>query len=355
MTKIIRIKDIAEMANVSMGTVDRVIHNRGKVSEDALKKVLEVLEQINYKPNLIARTLSSSKTQRLAVLLPDADLDPFWRSSILGIRQAYSEHNQFGVAVSEYLFDPYSGDSFREQARKALEWQPDGILLAPTLRQEALAFAEACQTNQIPLVCFNTHINELAMLSFIGQDLHQSGRVAAELMAMMASPGTILVTHIGEQVQNSVHIGAKETGFREFMAQKGRNHFEVITVQLASPTSPDFENSLAQTLETHPHTKGIYVTTSKAYEIARTLEKLGKTHVCLIGYDLIDDNLTYLRSGTINSLIHQNSDRQGFLGISYLTDYLVFQKPIPALRYLPLSIVTRENLDSYLSNIDFSQ
>ncbi|MFD1140041.1 LacI family DNA-binding transcriptional regulator [Larkinella insperata] len=355
MTKIVRIKDIAAMANVSMGTVDRVIHKRGKVSEDALKKVMDVLEQINYKPNLIARTLSSSRTYRVASLLPDAELDSFWRSSIQGIQRAHSEHSQFGMTISYHFFDPYSGDSFREQAHNALETDPDGILLAPTLRQEALDFAEVCQQHQIPLVCFNTYIHELAPLAFIGQDLHQSGRLAAELMTMIASPGTILITHIGEQVQNSAHIGAKETGFREFMQENGSSHFEFSAVQLESPASPDFKASLAQALETHPHTKGIYVTTSKAYEIARSLEELGKTDICLIGYDLIDENLTHLRNGTVNLLINQNSDRQGFLGISYLTDHLVFQKPIPALQYLPLSIVTRENLDSYLANGDAVQ
>jgi hypothetical protein len=56
-TKNIRIKDIAQLAGVSVGTVDRVLHSRGRVSDDALKKVLAVLDQIDYKPNLIARTL----------------------------------------------------------------------------------------------------------------------------------------------------------------------------------------------------------------------------------------------------------------------------------------------------------
>ncbi|CAN0173644.1 unnamed protein product, partial [Chrysoparadoxa australica] len=45
------IKDIARLANVSPGTVDRVIHNRGKVSDKAYAKVSVVLEEIQYKPN----------------------------------------------------------------------------------------------------------------------------------------------------------------------------------------------------------------------------------------------------------------------------------------------------------------
>lgn len=54
----IRLTDIARMANVSVGTVDRVIHNRGRVSEENIRRVKEIMEQVGYKPNLIARSLA---------------------------------------------------------------------------------------------------------------------------------------------------------------------------------------------------------------------------------------------------------------------------------------------------------
>ncbi|WP_414654827.1 LacI family DNA-binding transcriptional regulator, partial [Flavobacterium sp. UBA4854] len=54
MDKKYTIKDIAQMAGVSKGTVDRVLHNRGKVSPAALEKINEVLNVIDYEPNLIA-------------------------------------------------------------------------------------------------------------------------------------------------------------------------------------------------------------------------------------------------------------------------------------------------------------
>ncbi len=59
----IRIVDIAKMAGVSVGTVDRVIHNRGRVSEENKKKVQAILEMVHYQPNLMARSLAASKKQ----------------------------------------------------------------------------------------------------------------------------------------------------------------------------------------------------------------------------------------------------------------------------------------------------
>ena len=58
------IKDIATLAGVSKGTVDRVLHNRGKVSEEALDKVNKILKEIDFQPNPIARNLKNNKMSK---------------------------------------------------------------------------------------------------------------------------------------------------------------------------------------------------------------------------------------------------------------------------------------------------
>lgn len=57
----IRIKDIAQMAGVSVGTVDRVLHSRSGVSESSRIKVEEILKKLNYQPNMYASALASNK------------------------------------------------------------------------------------------------------------------------------------------------------------------------------------------------------------------------------------------------------------------------------------------------------
>lgn len=344
----VRIKDIAQMAQVSMGTVDRVIHNRGRVSAASKEKVMKVLEKIDYKPNLIARTLSSAKIYSIAALLPDPAISSYWLKPAHGINKAAGELGQFGIQVNTFTFDPYLNNSFKQQTDKLIASEPDGILLAPVLRQEALEFARFCQDHEIPLVCFNTYIDLLNPLSFIGQDLHQSGRLAAEVMSMGSISGTTLIIHIGEKAQNSVHLHEKERGFREYMEQNFSGQTEVATIQLENPADRSFEKKLKETLQKYKNTTGIFVTTSKAYDIARFLEKYDKADVRLIGYDLIEENLPFIKKGTIDILIHQNAEKQSFLGISYLTDHLIFKKPVPQIKYLPLSIITRENLNSHL-------
>jgi LacI family transcriptional regulator len=66
------------------------------------------------------------------------------------------------------------------------------------------------------------------------------------------------------------------------------------------------------------------------------------------GYDLVPANLRYLEKGVIGFLINQNPERQGYLGIRQLADFLVFRKTVAKLKFLPLDIVTLENLRYYL-------
>ena len=74
---VVRIKDIALKAGVSTGTVDRVIHNRGRVSKKVEEDILKILREMNYEPNLMARALGSHRVYTLAALIPDPATDLF--------------------------------------------------------------------------------------------------------------------------------------------------------------------------------------------------------------------------------------------------------------------------------------
>ena len=74
----IRIKDIARLADVSVGTVDRVIHGRSGVSEASKKRVEEILKQLDYQPNMYASALASNKKYTFICLLPQHLEGEYW-------------------------------------------------------------------------------------------------------------------------------------------------------------------------------------------------------------------------------------------------------------------------------------
>src|ERR1700755_1004380 len=97
-----RIKESAIRAGVSTGTVDRVIHNRGRVAPDVQKRVLEILKEMSYEPNLIARALGSKKEYRIAALIPNPITDPYWLGPKEGIEKAEAGVKQYGINIQQY-------------------------------------------------------------------------------------------------------------------------------------------------------------------------------------------------------------------------------------------------------------
>jgi LacI family transcriptional regulator len=348
--KNIRIKDIAEMAGVSEGTVDRVLHKRGKVSKSASEKVNRILAEINYTPNLIARTLGANRTYQLAIVIPNPALDPYWNQSFEGIKQAEEELAQFGIALTiEYLFyDLHKKESFQDVTLKTFYSKPDGILIAPLFYYASMPFFKVLKESKIPFVLFNTFIKEAEGLTFIGQDLFQSGKLAAELLSFgNTSESNFAILHIEEDLANSIHLIEKERGFKSYFESEATELNPIKSFSVCAPDQPEFEKQM-DAIVTIPHLKGLYVSTSKTYVIAQELEKR-KLKIRLIGYDLLEENLEYLRKGYIDFLIHQNPRRQAKLGVRSLANYLLFAKIPPKLNLFPLEIISRNNIDSYLN------
>ena len=100
------------MSGVSTGTVDRILHNRGKVSEEAKAKVDKVLKKINYHPNLIARSLALKKRYHFIALIPTFEEGEYWEKVSQGIDKAEEELFSYNVDVERMYFNQYDKSSF---------------------------------------------------------------------------------------------------------------------------------------------------------------------------------------------------------------------------------------------------
>ena len=156
----VRIKDIARLAQVSTGTVDRVLHNRGEVSEKTRKKIEEIIQELNYQPDILAKTLSSKRDLFFAVLMPVSVNEDFWSAPRKGIEKAISEIGHFGITIKYYLFDQNDRASFDQQCEKLFTDIPDAILFAPVFPHESSNFLKGCRKSDIPVILFNSNLDD---------------------------------------------------------------------------------------------------------------------------------------------------------------------------------------------------
>ena len=108
----IRIKDIAERAGVSVGTVDRVLHNRPNVSKPAREKVEAALKDMNYQPNVYASALAYNKSYVFYMLLPQHESEAYWEEVEQGVRKAVETRRDFHIDVKLVYYERFNNESF---------------------------------------------------------------------------------------------------------------------------------------------------------------------------------------------------------------------------------------------------
>ena len=345
----VKITDIARLAKVSTGTVDRVIHKRGEVSEQTRKKVEKILRDFNYQPDILARTLASKRSWTFSVLMPvSANGNEFWSAPVKGIEKALTEIGAYGITVKYYLFNQFDRESFAAKAFDLLSDNPDAVLFAPVFAEDSVKFIHECKLKKIHITLFNSFIEDINGIPYIGQNAYQSGMVAARLLSFgIHEPGDILIINLAARKHYN-HIIKREKGFRDFFASKTlpANNFTLHTIDSNNASDETIKSKLSEAF-TNLHVKGIFVSNSRVYKVAGFIENNSLKDIKLIGFDLLPINIEYLKKGVIDFLISQRPEEQAYIGIIQIFNELLINRIPENHHFMPVDIITKENIENY--------
>ena len=343
------IKDIAKLANVSIGTVDRVIHNRGGVSEKTREVVQQIIDENNFKINMLARSLALKKQLNIAILMPSFDGDNlFWKSPSLGVSKASSEVENFGVFTHSFYFDQYNQQFFSEKIKEimASELVFDAVIFTPIFYEESKSFMEYLEVINIPYMFLNVEIEGFNNVSYIGQDAYKSGYLAGKLMQLCTPLNSDYLIPIFEsQIDNNELLSKRIKGFKDYFDEKNYNaHSEIF--KIADVSKSDFiMHEIENLLNQNVNLKGIFVPSSRISIIASFLNHSKYNELKLIGFDTTEQNVSCLKEGKLTFLISQKSFNQGYQAVKIIADYLI-QNELPAKQiFSPIEIITKENLE----------
>ncbi len=344
------VKEIARRANVSIATVDRVIHNRAGVSVKTKALINEIIRELDYQPNMLASRLASRKIIRFAVLIPHiSEESDYWSAPLEGIEQAEAELKPFGVHVGKYFFDQNDVATFVKQAKLILEEGVDGVLLAPFFIEESIAFTDVCRDMNIPYVFINSDIPNQENVCYIGPNLFQSGYLGGHLIHYgVGDKDKILVVNVSKEIKDYQHnrLLRKEEGLRAYFENNGRKN-PIVKIDITKTDELSIGSHLADIFVVHPTIKAIFVTNSRVASVARFIEKTGRKNIFMAGYDYLDDNIGFLKKGIIDFLICHKPKEQGNRGILSLYQSLVPGTTIEKVYFMPIDIVSKENYAFY--------
>jgi LacI family transcriptional regulator len=166
------IKDVAERANVSLMTVSRVVNGSPKVRDETRKLVLSVIEELNYAPNLTARSLAKSEQTRIAILY-GTQTSAYLSEFLLGsLNEATKAHAQLNVVK----WEEGTPEAARRSIDQLIESNPTGVVLPPPFSEQSAIF-ERLKREGIPAVAVSSGRPREGLSS-----VRMNGREAAQEM-----------------------------------------------------------------------------------------------------------------------------------------------------------------------------
>lgn len=341
------IKDIAKLAGVSIATVDRVLHSRGRVSPDALKSVSRAIETLNYKPNQIARALSARRSKfKIGLALPNVESD-FWGEIISGAEQAQKRLEPFGVElISEYSYS-YEFDDQVKSIERLLEQDIQGLIVTPLYD----GFGNVVGSHIPPELPYGTMINDLPgsrRLFHIGPNDYAIGALAARLTDLYCrGKGNVVIlapNHSMIETQNRIS---------GFMSQINQDKLG-LSIQRIVPVPgkkeqvmyDEIKKCTEECIRQFPNIDAFYVTNGLTEWCAdAVVDNHCDGKIRIIGHEVTHKTCTYLQNNIVHALIYQRPALQIYNAINLMFEYLIGNiTEIESCIISECSIIIKENL-----------
>lgn len=337
----VTIREIAQHAGVSRGTVDRVLNGRSGVKPEIRERILAIADQLQYVPNVAAKALAyNRKPIQIGIVMPPKEIS-FFDDIRRGIHAAEDELKGLGICL-EYV---YINNQLPDDGARAIETLiasgASGILFSSIDDEVNRASINKAVEQGIPVVTFNSDVEKSKRSCFVGQDLGKSGEIAAGLMSrIFKGKAKVLV------VVSNLKFHAQRMRYHHFKTSLAHSEIEVVDVIEGNDRYEDTFRELERALKTYPDLDGLYLSIGQAgacIDVVKLADKGGQLRI--VCNDLMPEVEQGLREGIIDFTIMQNPFQQGYRSLRILYD-LIFtgKKPDHEFQYTDTSILIAESL-----------
>ena len=341
----VTIKQIAELAGVSRGTVDRVLNNRPGVKPETEKTIREIAKELGYYPNIAGQLLASRKKKyRILFVLYESPYSYFFEDVFHAAQQKSKELNAIGIKVDFLHVKNFTSDHLKNLFDQINLNEYDGMAIAPIIFKPVQRFIERAVEKGIPLVFYNTDDMSKKRLCYVGSDYYQAGRVAAGLTALtIGGEGTVGVITLG-----SVDLPSFYERLRGFKDEITANYNKIIVLQNPEYEifTPDDYSEVYKMIEHYPDISVFYVVNAGDCRICEEIKKAsGDKRTVIITNSLKPIHIDMMHKGIISATIDQQPEIQGSLPLQILYEYLVFGRlPEKDKFYTKLNIFIDQNI-----------
>lgn len=335
------LKEIADLAGVSRGTVDRVLNHRGCVNPQTEQRILEIVQALDYKPNKAGIVLAAQKKNlKLGVVLLGKGT-VFYDDILAGVHDKAAELDSYNCSVLIRQTE-YDLTKQLQAIDELIAEGINGLAISPYNDNAVREKIDELHTQGIPVVTLNTDIENSNRMAYVGSHFYRSGETAGGLMHLMTS-GEVLIGIISGS-QNVLCHTERIAGFRHVI--KSYERIRIIeTINHNDDETQSYELT-ADMLKQHPEINALYFTAGGVYGGCRAVMDCGRhNNITVITYDMVKTTREFVESGLISATICQQPFLQGYKPLSLLFTYLTTgERPAVENDYVDIDIRIKENL-----------
>lgn len=336
------IKEIAALAGVSRGTVDRVLNNRGSVNPATAEKINEIVKALDYKPNKAGLALAAQKKKlKLGVILFSTD-NPFFSDVLKGVNEKAKDLAGYNCTVLVKQI-PINVEAQLNAIDELLREEVNGIALAPHNDDRIRVRINELYDHGIPVVTLNTDIENSRRIAYVGSNYTKSGATAAGLLRLMTH-GTV---HIGIITGSSDILCHTEriAGFTSTL-KPYQDRMHIVSIVETHDDEIESYEQTSHLLKEHPEVNALFFAAGGVYGGCRAVTSLGYTdRLCVIAFDKADTTEQFLRKGVLSAVICQQPRIQGRKPLDLLFTYLTSgELPDNEYNYTAVDIRILENI-----------
>jgi len=306
------LKELAKLLNISVSTVSKALNDSHEISEITKRRVNELADKLNYKPNRIAQQLKSNRTKTIGVILPTVT-NPFFAEVLHGIETSATKH-KYDIIVC------LSDESLTKE-RRSIELlsngSVDGFIIAVAREsqvEEETTHINTAISNKIPVLMFDRVVNEILCDKVVVDDFQSVHEATEYLIKKENRKHILLVSNIEELSVGKLRIKGYQKAIED--ANLKPNILKLSKVD-------DVEKHIHNYLKNHPETDAIvsidHITGIIAINMAKKIGKDIPKDLSVIGFGY---EHTQLLSSPKISIVHQKAYEIGEMSIKLLIDNL---------------------------------
>lgn len=317
------IKDIAKLAGVSRGTVDRVLHDRGRVDPEVEQRIRAIVRECNYQPSRAAQQLSMRRQKLKIGFLCRTDTNGFWSIVIRSAEQMERELSEYGITVEKRFFDYCLPETQLEMIDELVAQEISALVIVPLDDPVIRRRLKELEAKGIVIVLLQSEVSGFSPFCYIGSDYYVGGRTAAGLLHNFTAgrPASKILLLGGSPYLSSHRL--RRSGFLDEL--KSYNDPWELVESDDITTDPEYAYHQARLLlEAHPDATAVYTVPNNAAAVSRAIRDTGRIgRITHIGFGMTDATRPCILDGSLSAIIGHRAEEQGKLPFSILLDHFV--------------------------------